>query len=71
MGFGEIILILLVALIVLGPQHLSRVALTVGKIVKQCQHFSNDLQKTVTQQVELEAQLKENEAKAALAEKSS
>lgn len=65
MGMGEILLILLVALIVLGPQHLSRGALTVGKWVKRVQHFSNDFHQTVTQQIELEAQLKENEAKAA------
>ncbi len=60
-GPGELMVILLLALILLGPEKLPEVARTVGKGMKELRRASEDLRQTVEQElykVDLEADAK-------------
>jgi Tat protein translocase TatB subunit len=67
MSLTEILLILLVALLVLGPKHLPEVAYWLGKGMQQFNILRNRLQQEFNSQIKL-AELKHNEAKASAAE---
>ncbi len=62
-GIGEILLILLVALIIWGPQRLPEIARTLGKMMRVLRKASFDLTNTVTREIE-----KENDSKSQPAE---
>ncbi len=62
-GIGEILLILLVALIIWGPQRLPEIARTLGKVMRVLRKASFDLTNTVTREIE-----KENDSKSQPAE---
>ena len=51
-GIWEILLILIVALIVLGPGRLPEIARTIGKTVRAIKKASADLTTTVTRELE-------------------
>jgi Tat protein translocase TatB subunit len=53
-GFGEILLILVVALIIWGPQRLPEIARTLGKITRSLRKASFDLTSSVTRELEKE-----------------
>lgn len=61
-GSGEILVILLVALLLLGPKEIPKVARTVGRTMKDLQRFKDDLRRSVDMEFE-EYEKLENEVK--------
>jgi sec-independent protein translocase protein TatB len=53
-GFSELILIGLVALIVIGPQRLPTVARTVGHLLGRLQRYVNDVKSDISREMQLE-----------------
>ena len=60
-GTGEILVILLVALLVLGPNDIPKVARTIGRTMKDLQRFKDDLRRSVDLEFE-EYEKSESEA---------
>jgi sec-independent protein translocase protein TatA len=60
-GFGEVILILIVALIIWGPKRLPEISRTLGKTVRALRKATYDLTSAVTK--ELDIQEKEDKEK--------
>lgn len=61
-GSGEILVILLVALLLLGPKDIPKVARTIGRTMKDLQRFKDDLRRSVDMEFE-EYEKLENEVK--------
>ncbi|MGH8704741.1 MAG: Sec-independent protein translocase protein TatB [Burkholderiales bacterium] len=53
-GFSELLVIGLVALIVIGPERLPRVARTIGHLVGRLQRYVADVKADISREVELE-----------------
>ncbi|MDB5806759.1 MAG: twin arginine-targeting protein translocase TatB [Betaproteobacteria bacterium] len=53
-GFSEMIVIAVVALIVLGPEKLPRVARTVGALLGRMQRYVNDVKADINREIELD-----------------
>ena len=53
-GFGELILLLVIALIVFGPEKLPEVAKTLGKFYRQVMDYTDSLKETVEKELNLE-----------------
>ena len=53
MSFGELLLIAVVALVVLGPERLPAVARTVGALVARAQRFVTSVKSDIQQQTDL------------------
>ena len=53
-GFSELLVIGVVALIVIGPQKLPRVARTVGHLVGRMQRYVADVKADINREIELE-----------------
>src|SRR3981189_3288079 len=53
-GFSELLVIGVVALIVIGPQKLPRVARTVGHLVGRLQRYVSDVKADINREIELE-----------------
>ena len=53
-GFSELVVIGLVALIVIGPEKLPRVARTVGHLIGRLQRYVADVKSDINREVELE-----------------
>jgi sec-independent protein translocase protein TatB len=53
-GFSELFLIALVALIVLGPEKLPQVARTAGRFIGRMQRYVSDIKQEVSQELELD-----------------
>jgi sec-independent protein translocase protein TatB len=53
-GFSELIVIALVALIVIGPERLPRVARTLGALLGRAQRYVNDVKADIQREVDLE-----------------
>jgi sec-independent protein translocase protein TatB len=53
-GFSELILVALVALIVIGPERLPRVARTVGALLGRAQRYVNDVKSDIQREVDLD-----------------
>jgi sec-independent protein translocase protein TatB len=53
-GFSELIVIGLVALIVIGPQRLPTVARTVGHLLGRLQRYVNDVKSDISREMQLE-----------------
>lgn len=64
-GSTELLLILVVALIVLGPRNLPKIANTLGKAMGQFQRASRDFQRSINTEIafEEEQEKKKNEQK--------
>jgi len=67
MGLSEIFLILVVVLIVFGPNKLPTLARNLGSFLQKIRKFGFDLQDEIEKQ-SLSSQLRENQAKAKEAE---
>lgn len=52
LGGGEIVLILLIAIIVLGPREIPRVAAQLGKLYRQLKFAADDLKSTVEKEIQ-------------------
>jgi len=61
-GTTEILVILVVALIVLGPKSLPKVARTLGKGLAEFRRVSTDFQRTINTEIALNKQEKEKKA---------
>src|SRR3954464_13415646 len=53
-GISEIMVIAVVALVVIGPERLPRVARTVGTLLGRAQRYVNDVKAEVNREMELE-----------------
>ncbi len=53
-GFSELVVIALVALIVIGPERLPRVARTVGALLGRAQRYINDVKADIQREVDLD-----------------
>ncbi len=53
-GFGELILLLVIALIVFGPEKLPEVAKTFGKFYRQVKDYTDSLRETVERELSIE-----------------
>jgi sec-independent protein translocase protein TatB len=53
-GFSELVLIALVALIVIGPERLPRVARTVGALLGRAQRYVNEVKADIQREVDLD-----------------
>ena len=53
-GFSELVVIALVALIVIGPERLPRVARTAGALLGRFQRYVNDVKSEVRREMEIE-----------------
>ncbi|HVJ76092.1 MAG TPA: Sec-independent protein translocase protein TatB, partial [Casimicrobiaceae bacterium] len=53
-GFSEIVVIAVVALIVLGPERLPRAARTMGHLFGRLQRYVNDVKADINREMELE-----------------
>src|SRR6187455_3406378 len=53
-GFSEILVIFAVALIVLGPERLPKVARTVGHLFARMQRYVSDVKADITREMEIE-----------------
>lgn len=62
-GFSEILVILLVSLVVIGPERLPKVARTMGNLLGRTQRYVNRIKQDVSSSIELE-ELREIERKA-------
>ena len=51
-GTGEILVILLVALLVLGPKEIPKIARTIGKTLKDIHRFKDELRQSVDTEFE-------------------
>lgn len=68
-GSTELLLILVVALIVLGPRNLPKIANTLGKAMGQFQRASRDFQRSINTEIAFEEEQKKAEQKQAEAAK--
>ena len=57
-GAGELLLILVIALIIWGPSRLPKIARTLGSVTRQLRKATSDFTTTITREVELEEKLK-------------
>ena len=64
MGFGEILLILAVVLIIWGPRRLPEIARTLGKTVRAFRKATSDLTTTVSKELSLEEEVRPSQLKA-------
>lgn len=53
-GFSELIVIALVALVVIGPERLPRVARTLGALLGRAQRYVNDVKADIQREVDLD-----------------
>ena len=53
-GFSELIVIGIVALVVIGPEKLPRVARTVGHLVGRLQRYVSDVKSDISREMEIE-----------------
>ena len=53
-GFSEIVVIAIVALIVIGPERLPKVARTLGHLLGRMQRYVNDVKADISREMELE-----------------
>jgi sec-independent protein translocase protein TatB len=53
-GFSEMVVIAVVALIVIGPEKLPRVARTVGALIGRMQRYVNDVKADINREIELD-----------------
>lgn len=51
-GFGEILVILVIALIVLGPTRVAEFGKTLGKMVRSFRQATSDLTSQITKEIE-------------------
>lgn len=68
-GSTELLVILVVALIVLGPRNLPKIANTLGKAMGQFQRASRDFQRSINTEIAFEEEQKKAEQKQAEAAK--
>ncbi|MDR2838523.1 MAG: Sec-independent protein translocase protein TatB [Azonexus sp.] len=53
-GFSELIVIGIVALVVIGPERLPRVARTVGHLLGRAQRYVNDVKSDINREIQLD-----------------
>ncbi len=64
-GIGEILVILAIALIVLGPKEIPKVARTIGRVMRDIQRTTDELRRTIDSEIiEEEENIRHQESKA-------
>jgi len=58
-GFGEVVLILVIALLIYGPERLPTVAKKIALVIRHYRKISDDLQKSIEKELEFEKEIKE------------
>lgn len=53
-GFSELVMIAVVALVVLGPERLPKVARTVGHLLGRLQRYASDVKADINREIQLE-----------------
>ena len=53
-GFWELVIIALVALIIIGPEHLPRLARDAGRIVRKTRNFINGAKREIEKELKLD-----------------
>ena len=53
-GFSELIVIAIVALVVIGPERLPKVARTAGHLIGRLQRYVNDVKSDISREIQLE-----------------
>lgn len=69
LGFGEIVLILLLALIIFGPKRLPEMGRTIGRSLKEFRRATSELRQEIEVDLEEEPRASVEERAARLAEK--
>jgi len=69
LGFGEIVLILLLALIIFGPKRLPEMGKTIGRSLKEFRRATSDLRQEIEVDLEEEPKASVEQRAARLAEK--
>ena len=69
LGFGEIVLILLLALIIFGPRRLPEMGRTIGKSLKEFRRATTDLRQEIEIDIDREPKASVEQRAARLAEK--
>ncbi len=69
LGFGEIVLILMLALIIFGPRRLPEMGRTIGKSLKEFRRATSDLRQELEVDLDQEPKASVEERAARLAEK--
>ncbi len=64
MGMGEILLILVVALIIWGPGRITEIARTLGRTMRTLRKATSDLTTAVTKELDLEEKDRTSQSKA-------
>ena len=64
MGMGEILLILIVALIIWGPGRIPEIARTIGKTVRTVRKATTDLTSAITKEIDLEEKDRPSQSRA-------
>ncbi len=54
LGGGEIFLVLLLGILLIGPKDLPRVATQIGRFYRRFKHATHDLKTTVEREIDLE-----------------
>jgi len=54
MGFGEILLVLIIALIIFGPGKIPEVARTLGRTIRSLKKLTSDFTQTMTDELKIE-----------------
>lgn len=62
-GIGEILVILAIALIVLGPKEIPKVARTIGRIMRDIQRTTDELRRTIDSEFEEEEDTRHRQIK--------
>lgn len=53
-GFPEIILILIIALLIFGPKKLPEIGKSIGKVISELRRASNELKETIEEEIRAE-----------------
>lgn len=64
-GFGEVLLILVIALIIWGPKRLPEIARTMGRTVRTLKKATHDLTSQVTRELDIEEKERQEKDKLA------
>ena len=60
-GTSEVLIILLIALIILGPKELPKIARTLGRTIREFQRATDELKHTIDSEIEIDEEVRSEE----------